>query len=68
MTALAAEVEARREAMVTAEALMVAYPGAVVEAVELRRDRVGLCAHLPGAWRLGDAAEVRAWLEAEARS
>lgn len=66
MTALAAGVESRMEAMRAADALMAAHPGAVIVLAELRGDRVGFWAHVPGAWRLGDADEVRAWLEAEA--
>lgn len=62
MTALAAGVESRMEAMRAADALMAEHPGAVIVPAELRRDRVGLWAHVPRAWRLGDADEVRAWL------
>lgn len=49
MTALAASVESRLEAMRAADALMAAHPRAVVVPAELRGDRVGLWAHVPGA-------------------
>ena len=65
MTCLASAAEARWQAMLAADALMAAHPGSVIVPAELRGDRVGLWAHVPGAWRLGDADEVRAWLDAE---
>ena len=55
-----------RAAMRAAAALMAAHPGSVIVPAELRGDRVGLWARVPGAWLLGDAGEVAAWLDREA--
>ena len=64
-------VVAWQRAMRAADALMEAYPGAVVKPVALRPrpggpERVGLAAEVDGSSVAGDLAEVRAWLQAEA--
>ena len=71
ITARMLRVTAWQRAMRAADALMAAYPGAVVKPVGLRPPpgapvRVGLAAEVDGASVAGDLAEVRAWFEQRA--